>query len=54
MPRGKNSRLKDPGLYEKLSDEGNSKEKSARVADRACALNAFEQLTIHQQKEGTP
>lgn len=35
MPRGKNSRLKDPELYEKLRDEGNSKEKSARISNAA-------------------
>jgi hypothetical protein len=35
MPQGKNSRLKDPELYEKLRDEGNSKEKSARIANAA-------------------
>jgi hypothetical protein len=27
--------VKDPGLYEKLRDEGNSKEKSARIANAA-------------------
>jgi len=35
VPQGKNSRLKDPELYEKLRDEGNSKEKSARIANAA-------------------
>jgi hypothetical protein len=35
MPRGKNSRLKDPELYEELREEGNSKEKSARIANAA-------------------
>jgi hypothetical protein len=27
--------VKDPGLYEKLRDEGNSKQKSARIANAA-------------------
>lgn len=27
--------VKDPGLYEELRDEGNSKEKSARIANAA-------------------
>ena len=35
MPRGKNSRLKDPELYEKLRDEGDSKEKAARISNAA-------------------
>jgi hypothetical protein len=29
--------IKDPELYEKLRDEGNSKEKSARIANAAAA-----------------
>ncbi|QIK74764.1 DUF7218 family protein [Nocardioides piscis] len=29
--------VKDPELYEKLRDEGNSKEKSARIANAAAA-----------------
>lgn len=29
--------VKDPGLYEELRDEGNSKEKSARIANAAAA-----------------
>lgn len=29
--------MKDPELYEKLRDEGNSKEKSARIANAAAA-----------------
>ncbi len=33
MPRGKDSRLKDPQLYEKLRDEGASKEKAARISN---------------------
>ena len=31
------STLKDPKLYEKLRDEGNSKEKSARISNAAAA-----------------
>ncbi|MFE5670069.1 Rho termination factor N-terminal domain-containing protein [Agromyces sp. NPDC056523] len=34
--RGQSS-LKDPKLYEKLRDEGNSKEKSARISNAAAA-----------------
>ena len=33
MPRGANSRLKDPELYEELRDDGASKEKAARIAN---------------------
>lgn len=35
MPRGKNSSLKDPALYEKLRDDGASKEKAARISNAA-------------------
>lgn len=35
MPAGKNSRLKDPELYEELRKDGNSKEKSARISNAA-------------------
>lgn len=35
MPSDKNSRLKDPELYEKLRDDGASKEKAARIANAA-------------------
>lgn len=31
--------VKDPQLYEKLRDEGNSKEKSARIANAAAATS---------------
>lgn len=33
MPRGKNSRLKDPELYEELRKDGASKEKAARISN---------------------
>lgn len=33
MPRGANSRLKDPELYEKLRDDGASKEQAARISN---------------------
>lgn len=33
MPRGADSRLKDPELYEKLRDDGASKEKAARISN---------------------
>ncbi|WP_167047293.1 Rho termination factor N-terminal domain-containing protein [Salinibacterium sp. ZJ454] len=35
MPRGKDSRLKDPELYEELRDDGASKEKAARISNAA-------------------
>lgn len=35
MPSNKNSRLKDPELYEKLRDDGASKEKAARISHAA-------------------
>ena len=35
MPGRRNSSLKDPELYEKLRDEGASKEKAARVSNAA-------------------
>ena len=33
MPRGANSQLKDPELYEELRDDGASKEKAARISN---------------------
>ena len=36
-PRGKNSPLKDPELYEKLRDDGASKQKAARISNAAAA-----------------
>jgi len=35
MPGRKNSSLKDPALYEKLRDDGASKEKAARISNAA-------------------
>jgi hypothetical protein len=35
MPRGRNSSLKDPKLYEELRDDGASKEKAARISNAA-------------------
>lgn len=35
MPRGKDSRLKDPELYEELRQDGASKEKAARISNAA-------------------
>ena len=35
MPGEPNPRLKDPELYEKLRDEGASKEKAARISNAA-------------------
>jgi hypothetical protein len=37
MPGNRNNSLKDPELYEELRDEGNSKEKSARISNAAAA-----------------
>jgi len=36
-PKGKNSRLKDPELYEELRDDGASKQKAARISNAAAA-----------------
>ena len=33
MPKSKDSHLKDPDLYEKLRDQGESKEKAARISN---------------------
>jgi len=33
MPRGKDSRLKDPEMYEALRNDGASKEKAARISN---------------------
>lgn len=35
MPKSKDSNLKDPELYEKLRDQGDSKEKAARISNAA-------------------
>lgn len=35
MPRGRGSNLKDRELYEKLRDDGASKEKAARISNAA-------------------
>ena len=37
MPESQNPTLKDPDLYEKLVDEGNSKQKAARISNAAAA-----------------
>lgn len=37
MPGRRNNSLKDPKLYEELREEGNSKEKSARISNAAAA-----------------
>jgi hypothetical protein len=39
-PKGKNSRLKDPELYEELRDDGASKQKAARISNAAAARAA--------------
>lgn len=35
MPQGKNSRLKDPEMYEELRKDGASKQKAARISNAA-------------------
>ncbi|WP_111719855.1 Rho termination factor N-terminal domain-containing protein [Homoserinimonas sp. OAct 916] len=42
MPGQKNSPLKDPELYEKLRDDGASKEKAARVSNAIANRGASE------------
>lgn len=37
MPGRRNSSLKDPELYEKLRDDGASKQKAARISNAAAA-----------------
>lgn len=37
MPGRRNNALKDPELYEKLRDEGDSKQKAARISNAAAA-----------------
>ena len=37
MPDNRNNSIKDPELYEELRKDGNSKEKSARIANAAAA-----------------
>lgn len=40
MPRDKDSRLKDPEMYEALRDDGASKEKAARISNAAGGTKA--------------
>ena len=40
MPGSRNNSLKDPKLYEELRDEGNSKEKAARISNAVAARGA--------------
>jgi len=40
MPGSRNNSLKDPELYEELRDEGNSKEKAARISNAIAARGA--------------
>lgn len=42
MARGDGDSIKDEGLYEELRAEGNSKEKSARIANAAAASSRSE------------
>ena len=42
MPKSTNPSLKDPELYEKLVDEGNSKQKAARISNAAAARGRSE------------
>lgn len=40
MPESRNRSLKDPKLYEELRDQGNSKEKAARISNAVAARGA--------------
>ncbi|WP_100812867.1 MULTISPECIES: Rho termination factor N-terminal domain-containing protein [unclassified Microbacterium] len=40
MPRDKDSRLKDPEMYEALREDGASKEKAARISNAAGGTKA--------------
>ena len=40
MPGSRTNSLKDPKLYEELRDEGNSKEKAARISNAVAARGA--------------
>lgn len=40
MPGGRGSNLKDRGMYEKLHEDGASKEKAARISNAAAAQGA--------------
>jgi len=40
MPGSRNNSLKDPKLYEELRDDGNSKEKAARISNAIAARGA--------------
>ncbi|MET4580896.1 hypothetical protein ABIE21_000386 [Conyzicola nivalis] len=42
MPNRENPSLKDPELYEKLVEEGNSKQKAARISNAAAARGRSE------------
>lgn len=42
MPGKKYASIKDPELYEKLREEGNSKEKSARISNAAAKVGREE------------
>ena len=42
MPNRENPSLKDPELYERLVDEGNSKQKAARISNAAAARGRSE------------
>jgi hypothetical protein len=42
MPERDNPSLKDPELYEKLVDEGNSRQKAARISNAAAARGRSE------------
>jgi hypothetical protein len=63
MPGEKYRSIKDPELYEKLREEGNSKEKSARISNAAAAegrseigrrggeAGSYDDMTVPQLKE---
>jgi hypothetical protein len=51
MPRGKDSRLKDPELYEELRKDGASKEKAARISNAAGGTRAGRARTARKGGE---
>jgi len=46
MPNRDNPSLKDPELYEKLVDEGNSEQKAARISNAAAARGRAKEIGL--------
>ncbi|QKJ18742.1 DUF7218 family protein [Microbacterium hominis] len=51
MPRGKDSRLKDPEMYEALRKDGASKEKAARISNAAGGTTSGRRQTAQKGGE---